>query len=255
MSKGMNKHHWLIVDDDQDVVSVMSEYLEVHGFSVINCTDPRKLPELIAKYHLAGVICDYVMPFMNGFEVHDLICINEKASIPFIIISGRPDVAYDDRISDEKNTYFFTKPVDLGKLIKIVGRNIKKSILVDPEDYRSLEVEGMVSVVEDNNETVPVVLMEFSSDIMSFEVKRNAIKSGSNYKISLCCDCQGEMVKLKFGGKAIGVKPVEGSNVDEVTFSPDDLDETAYKKIADTYREKQLYINEFLRLAKGLPPA
>ncbi len=253
LKNNLNKHHWLIIDDDYDVIKVMSEYLESNGFDVVKCSDPRKLPEIIGKYHLAGVVCDFVMPHMNGFEVHDLIRLNEKSQIPFIIISGRTDVAYDDRFSEEKNTYFFSKPVDLEKLLKLVGRNIKTNILIDPEDYRSLEVEGMVSTAEKESDSVPVILMEFSSDIMSFEVRHGAIQSGSTYDISLSCDCKGEMVHLKFSGKAIGVQQVEESEVDEVTFDPSNLDKEAYEKIAETYREKQLYINEFLRLAKGLP--
>lgn len=248
----IKKSHWLIVDDDHDIMSIMSEYLEENGFNVLQCTDPRKIPELISKYHLSGVICDYVMPHMNGFEVHDLIRSHEKNLIPFILISGRADLGYNDRINEQKKTYFFSKPVDLEKVLNLVALHIKPNLMIDPEDYRSLEVGGMISIANDLTSTVPVILMDFSTDKMKFEVKTGSITTGKSYGINLSCDCQGESVSLQFSGKVLSVKHVDKSEVDEVTFSPIDLDLDRFNTIAKTYREKQISINDFLRAAKGI---
>ncbi|MEA3307756.1 MAG: response regulator [Elusimicrobiota bacterium] len=122
-SKFGEKKRILIVDDNPDDIRLLeaaflpaSDKYEVYaagsGFQAI-----YKIGEI--KPHI--VILDIVMPDMNGFKVCERIKKNpETKNIKVIVVT-----AYSDKMK-EKEAYqcaadaFFTKPIDLKKLIKTI---------------------------------------------------------------------------------------------------------------------------------------
>ena len=58
----------LIVDDEQDVVVVLEEFLRMEGYEVYSTTSSIEALEMIKeqKYHI--VLSDIMMPQMNGIE-------------------------------------------------------------------------------------------------------------------------------------------------------------------------------------------
>src|SRR5579862_8540416 len=80
----------LIIDDNPDVLSAMSLFLEIKGFSVRTASDGMEGPvRMKAEGHLTLVLLDLWMPVMNGWEFlrlkTDDPCI---AEIPVIVISA-----------------------------------------------------------------------------------------------------------------------------------------------------------------------
>jgi CheY-like chemotaxis protein len=80
----------LIIDDDQDVLSAMSFFLEMKGFSVRTAHDGVEgLDRMKAEDHVSLVLLDLWMPVMDGWEFlrhkTDDPCI---AEIPVIVISA-----------------------------------------------------------------------------------------------------------------------------------------------------------------------
>lgn len=80
----------IIVDDDPDILSTLSDYLKREGFEVEGAATAEGLFRYLHSHKPDLIILDIVLPDMNGFQ----ICKNLKeteqfSSIPVIILSGQ----------------------------------------------------------------------------------------------------------------------------------------------------------------------
>lgn len=244
---------WLLIDDGFEVLTILEDFFQAHQIDCICCSDPRKIDELLSHTKICGVVSDYVMPHMNGLEIHDLL--RKKYSltdIPFVLLSGRIDVGYDPRIQENENTHYLPKPVNFERLLKLVAREVKKQvILLDPSDYQSYEVTGFASKAQDCHGSFPVILLDFTAESMHFEVKKNSLSLNATYQFDLTCSWEGSPLILRFSGLVIQVQPLD-SIADEIIVTPLDMNSGSFHQIATLYREKQLLINDFMSNAKGI---
>ncbi|MGX4640326.1 response regulator [Massilia sp. SYSU DXS3249] len=87
-------NHVLLIDDDTELVGMLSEYLEQEGFAVACAHDgvTGSREALSGRYAIA--ILDVMMPALNGIET--LRSIRAQSKIPVLMLTGRGDDA--DRI-------------------------------------------------------------------------------------------------------------------------------------------------------------
>lgn len=79
----------LIIDDDEELCELVSEYLSVEGFetAVVNDGESGLKAALSGKYDMA--ILDVMLPKMNGFEV--LKNLRLESSLPILMLTARGD--------------------------------------------------------------------------------------------------------------------------------------------------------------------
>lgn len=79
----------LIIDDDEELCELVSEYLGVEGFSVesVNDGEAGLKTALEGGYDIA--ILDVMMPKMNGFDV--LRALRQTSRLPVIMLTARGD--------------------------------------------------------------------------------------------------------------------------------------------------------------------
>ena len=79
----------LIIDDDEELCELVSEYLAVEGFEISCVNDGASgLKEALSgNYDMA--ILDVMLPKMNGFDV--LRNIREQSKLPVIMLTARGD--------------------------------------------------------------------------------------------------------------------------------------------------------------------
>ncbi len=91
----------LVIEDDSSIRENLQELLQAHGFEVQSYPDglaglaaiQEQLPDL--------VLCDIMMPKMDGYEVLQALKSSDKtANIPFIYITAKADRA-DQRLGME----------------------------------------------------------------------------------------------------------------------------------------------------------
>lgn len=79
----------LVIDDDIDVVEVLSLYLEVMGFAVETTMEGRKALDMIKEKEYNYIFCDLKMPDMKGDEVLREIERMDKSLVGrFILVTG-----------------------------------------------------------------------------------------------------------------------------------------------------------------------
>jgi two-component system alkaline phosphatase synthesis response regulator PhoP/two-component system response regulator VicR len=113
----------LAVDDERSIVRLVQVNLERQGYNVLTAADGREALDQIAKHRPDMVICDVMMPYMDGLEVlRHLRQDPATRELPVIMLTARAQdqdvfVAYRGGA-----TCYLTKPFNPPELISFVRR-------------------------------------------------------------------------------------------------------------------------------------
>ncbi|MEI6276849.1 MAG: response regulator, partial [Prolixibacteraceae bacterium] len=116
IDSSLKKANILIVDDQDANIDVLEGFLEMQGFENIKTTtDPRLVVSLFESYQPDIILLDLSMPYLNGFEVMELLrkLLKGNTILPILVLTA--DVTNETKIralSGGAND-FLTKPFDL----------------------------------------------------------------------------------------------------------------------------------------------
>ena len=111
----------LIIDDDADLVSLLTDNLQLEGFSPSPAYNGEDGLLKLSQENFDLVILDVMMPGMKGTEV--LAKIREHSHIPVIMLTARGGLENQMEGLDSGADAYFEKPVDFG-LLKLTVQNI-----------------------------------------------------------------------------------------------------------------------------------
>lgn len=110
----------LIVDDDTAILRVFSKIFQKKGYSVTVAERGEEAIEKLGVSRFDVALVDLVLPDMEGDELFPLIN-NSSPKTVKIILTGKID--QQERV--EGADVFVGKPVDLDKLLNIIGAKLK----------------------------------------------------------------------------------------------------------------------------------
>src|SRR5438270_7384720 len=103
----------LVVEDEAALAKVLKMRLEIEGFAVRTAGDGAEAMEMIAERRPDVVVCDLMMPVMDGFEVTRALKGDEAMrSIPLLILSARKVQKEIDELTRLGADGFVSKPFD-----------------------------------------------------------------------------------------------------------------------------------------------
>lgn len=145
----MNNYKILVVDDEDDIVELMTFQLENDGFTVISANDGMEAVYKINKENPSLVILDIMMPRMGGLDVVKLIRSKEEyIHLPIIIASAKS--SEDDVVKglDLGADDYLTKPFSLkvlsAKVKALLRRNEEKTIEKKDEDKQIIKFNSLI---------------------------------------------------------------------------------------------------------------
>lgn len=130
----------LVVEDEQSLRKDIIEMLNYEGFEVIGAENGRVGIEQ-AREHLPDlIICDIMMPEVDGYAVLDELRKETRtAAIPFIFLTARTD-KMDRRLGMEQGADdYLTKPFAVKELLKAIETRIQKREVVKQDAQRQNE--------------------------------------------------------------------------------------------------------------------
>lgn len=110
----------IIIDDDEDILELLSEYLLLEDFDVVGRgTDGLKAVNLYAEYTPDFVIMDIAMPNYDGiYGLENIKKLNPNATV--IILTGNSDKSITQKIIQLNATRILEKPCPVEKLVSIL---------------------------------------------------------------------------------------------------------------------------------------
>jgi len=113
----------LLVEDDPDVLKMVSAMVTRLGFTVLTAPDGESALAVFREYQdvIRGVICDLTMPRMNGWET--LASLRAlKPGLPVILSSGYDEAHILSSDHEEMPQAFLLKPYKQAELVKTLRR-------------------------------------------------------------------------------------------------------------------------------------
>jgi two-component system OmpR family response regulator len=134
----------LVVDDDPDIVQLLSRYLRGHGLRVVTAMSGAQLRAGIASASIDLVLLDLGLPDEDGLSL--LRYLQTDWQVPVIVVSGRGE-AVERVVGLELGADdYVTKPFDFRELlarIRSVLRRAQTQSEIAPATVRILEFDGL----------------------------------------------------------------------------------------------------------------
>ena len=115
----------LIVDDEQDILDLVSEALSVRGFLCRTALNGPEALASLAEFETAFVITDMRMPGMTGLELLDQIVAHHPDCYT-LLLTGSADVSVVVQAMRSGACDFITKPFNLAELFQRMDVALEK---------------------------------------------------------------------------------------------------------------------------------
>ena len=118
----------IIIDDDEDILELLTEYLLLEDFDVVGCgTDGLMAVNLYVEHKPDFVIMDIAMPNYDGiYGLENIKKLNPNAIV--IILTGNSDKSITQKIIQLNATKILEKPYPAEKLVTVL-KSITNSVL------------------------------------------------------------------------------------------------------------------------------
>lgn len=139
----------LIIEDNVDIRESSIEILELAGYDVLQAENGKIGVEL-AQQHLPDMIlCDIMMPELDGYGVLYLLSKNqETANIPFIFLTAKAERADMRKGMEMGADDYLTKPFDDMELLNTIESRFQKK--EKQEAFYSKSFEGLKLLANQN---------------------------------------------------------------------------------------------------------
>lgn len=136
----------LIIEDDTTIRRILTDILEIEGFETITAVNGR-LGIQIAQTHLPTlIICDIVMPIVDGYGVLRALRQNSvTAPIPFIFLTGNALAANREELMNGADDYLI-KPIIVSELLKAIAEQLQKQTDVRrsaDDSFNAFHLDGL----------------------------------------------------------------------------------------------------------------
>lgn len=111
----------LVVDDEADLLEIVSDRLEGAGYRVLTARDGLEALECVRAARPACVVLDLKMPRLSGFDALPAIR-REAPETHIIVLTGSPNRPLAEACRARGADDFLLKPFDGGELLRLTAR-------------------------------------------------------------------------------------------------------------------------------------
>ncbi|MFI5149296.1 MAG: response regulator [Bacteroidia bacterium] len=181
----------LLIEDNKEMRENTAEILELSNFTVVTASNGKEGVEKAQQEHPDLIICDIMMPVLDGYGVLHMLAKNEKtAGIPFIFLTAKAE-RNDLRKGMEMGADdYVTKPFDDIELLNAVEGRFRKLELLKKEFTKDLQ--GLNEFMQEIGGVDPLKKLSEDQDIRMFR-KRETIYSEEHYPRGLYFVVKGKV--------------------------------------------------------------
>lgn len=114
----------LVAEDHADIRKMMSIYLRMYKYDVIEAADGYEAVEKALEHRPDAVLMDLAMPVLDGVDSTRAMRLSkELADMPIVCITAYRDF-YKDRAKEAGCNAIMQKPIDFGQLDSILKEHM-----------------------------------------------------------------------------------------------------------------------------------
>jgi CRP/FNR family cyclic AMP-dependent transcriptional regulator len=243
----------LLIEDNQVLRENTAELLELANYKMLVAANGKVGVDLALKHKPDLIICDIMMPELDGYGVlHMLSRNNETSSIPFIFLTAKTEKAELRKGMEMGADDFITKPFDDVELLKVIEIRLKKADVLKTHFSQDItDVNALIKNVAASAE------IKLTSDerVISIYKKKQLVYSEGKRPVAIYHIVSGKIKTFKvneFGKELITGIYTDGDFIGYTTV----LEETAYTDTAEVLDDAELMIIptvDFLQLIYNNP--
>jgi len=135
-----NQKRLLLVDDDPNLILLVKDYLEFRGYDVVTADNGRQALEILEQEDPDMIICDVMMPEMDGYTLVEQVRENPKTNlIPFLFLSAKGHSADKVKGLNRGADVYMAKPFEPEELVAQVESSLKQASRLLPPRAISTE--------------------------------------------------------------------------------------------------------------------
>ena len=125
----------LVVDDEPNIVDVISMALRYQGFDVASAASGTSALAEVKAFRPHLMVLDVMLPDMDGFEVADRLGA-QRAQVPIIFLTARDSTEDKIRGLTSGGDDYVTKPFSLEELVARIRTVLRRTGAAAPESAR-----------------------------------------------------------------------------------------------------------------------
>ncbi len=130
----------LVIEDDEPIRNITTKLLTVHGYQTAAANDGLTGLQRAREYLPELIICDLMMPNLDGYAVLEMLRKDPiTASVPFIIMTAKNDRAAMRRGMELGADDYLTKPITSSELIATVKARLEKQAVMAQISQKKLD--------------------------------------------------------------------------------------------------------------------
>ncbi|MEF9973180.1 MAG: response regulator transcription factor [Clostridia bacterium] len=167
----------MVVEDDQAQRKMMCAFLRINGYEAHGAEDGLAALELIKGCKMDLVICDLMMPRMDGYELTRALRTYDRA-LPILIVTAKGDFTDKQLGFLAGADDYMVKPVDLDELLLRVKALFRRAniqlahkihlgrVVLSDEDW-TLSVDGALRVLPRKEFALLFMLLSYPNRLLT----------------------------------------------------------------------------------------
>jgi CRP-like cAMP-binding protein/FixJ family two-component response regulator len=168
----------LLIEDNDDVRENTAEILQLAQYKVLTAKNGKEGVELAQKEKPDLIICDIMMPVLDGHGVLHLLAKNEAtASIPFIFLTAKAERGDFRKGMEMGADDYLTKPFDDVELLNSIESRLKKNEILKKEFSKN--IQGINDFINEAKGIESLKKLSEEHDLRSYKKKNDIYKEGN----------------------------------------------------------------------------
>jgi len=119
----------LIVEDDRLSMTLLSDFLNAHGYRVLKTSEGSEAINLARDEQPHLILMDIRLPGISGFDVTRLLKEdNQTKAIPIIAVTAFATPGDETKAFESGCAAYITKPVNVDELLRTIGSFLSASL-------------------------------------------------------------------------------------------------------------------------------
>ena len=161
----------LVIDDNLEIRENTAEILDLAGYKIFTAENGKRGVEIALKEKPDVIVCDIMMPELDGYGVLHLIRKNEETEhIPFVFLTAKTERSDFRKGMEMGADDYITKPFEDIELLNAIEIRLKKAAVLDKKYAPSQE--GINEFIKDVKNSGLINQLSGQYDVDSYSKKQ-----------------------------------------------------------------------------------